>query len=226
MKRKWLILIITGLIIALFMSFGLAQLEDSCEEKLVPGKNCTMYTPYLSCSLYNYTILNTTGIVEEKILTLIETGFYYLVFNQSKGDYVVQLCDDSTREIIVGGTDNMGSLAITIFILLITGTIFYLPFVKKFSDNPLTNLIISRSLWVCGIFLMIFNTAIMATIADVSGLGINQELFTYMWFFEQIGYVSLVILIFISLVDITKTWKVMKEEKRFGEHYSDGFKKY
>lgn len=80
-----------------------------CEDIMQPSSNnCTMITPEIICSQYNYTVLNYTGsIVQSGNLTLLDSVFYSFQFQQIKGGYLVSLCDGSTREISVRGDNNM-----------------------------------------------------------------------------------------------------------------------
>jgi hypothetical protein len=77
-----------------------------------------MLTPALNCVTYNYTVINTTGKIE-KIgdLTNIYSNIYYFNFTLSKGNYIVQLCDGTTREVVVA-EKNEGNMIIAIMILI------------------------------------------------------------------------------------------------------------
>lgn len=107
------------------ISLVLAVEEDICEETLEVGKNCTMLTPSINyCETYNYTIYNQSDFIRGNNLTLLNDSIYYLLFNETVGDYIVKLCDGSTREIIVEMEDNtMMSIAI---VLSIFGILFIL----------------------------------------------------------------------------------------------------
>lgn len=86
-----------------------------CEDKLTPNKNCQMLTPSLTCTAYTFNIFNETStVLKDSTLTLVNGTIYKFNFNESKGSYIVQLCDNSTREIIVEGEDEMPVLAIVI----------------------------------------------------------------------------------------------------------------
>jgi len=81
-------------------------LADMCEDRVT--KPCTMLTPSLDCGTYNYSIYTKDGdLVKQDNLTQLSSSIYYFEFNQSTGAYIVELCDDSTREIFVGGVSNM-----------------------------------------------------------------------------------------------------------------------
>ena len=78
--------------------FALPMCEDSPEIK----SNCSMITPSIGCSLYNYSIFNTTGArLEFGNLTLLNDSVYYFNFTLEEGEYVVKLCDGAVREVVV-----------------------------------------------------------------------------------------------------------------------------
>jgi uncharacterized membrane protein (DUF441 family) len=116
---KWNILILTIFILIPIVS-GLEMCQDTKEI----NTNCTMLTPVVTnCTTYNYSIMLINGtIVEESDLTLIGLDIYSLNVTQGEGDYIVRLCDDSTREIKV--TDTTGDktmIAVLILVPLILG---------------------------------------------------------------------------------------------------------
>jgi ABC-type multidrug transport system fused ATPase/permease subunit len=104
--KKWLILILL-LFLGIF-TINLASALNICENRINIGQNCTMLTPTINCAIYNYTIYNKTlTILQENNLTN-NNDKYYFNFSMPAGDYLVQLCDGSTREIrVTFGDDNM-----------------------------------------------------------------------------------------------------------------------
>ena len=83
---------------------------DICSRENPIRTNCTMLTPALNCTEvgYNYSIVNISGaIIVNSTLTNLALDIYYLNFSQPKGNYIVRLCDGSTREVrVVEGDDN------------------------------------------------------------------------------------------------------------------------
>ena len=114
-------------------------------------------------------------------------------------------------------SDSSSSIAITIFILAIMATLLYLGFTQDFIHNPVGNLIIKRSIISVGIYLMVLNSAIMATLADVTNIGVTSEMFTYMWFFGTAGYVSLLVLFVKTVFDCMGIYKNEQMKIRMGE---------
>ena len=115
------------IIISILLFFVLIQCVtalDMCEDRKEIYSNCTMLTPTIqNCTTYNYTIINITGdIIEEADLTQLSGDIYYFNFTQGEGDYIVKLCDDTTREVkVTDKTDNYTMIAIIILIPLILG---------------------------------------------------------------------------------------------------------
>ena len=119
----------------------------------------------------------------------------------------------------IAGEMMMAGLAITVFILLITGTLFWLSMRKGLLSNKYTDFIVRRSFLVLGIFLMILNSAIMATIAENAGLELTNEMFLFMRLFSLVGYPVMVLLVIGTLIQSIKEWKTDKRNKRMGDDY-------
>lgn len=209
------------IMLAIIVLIPIALATDICEDVLTPRQQCEMLTPTLSCTTYNYTIYNQTNYITNGNLTLLENSIYYFNFNQSAGSYIVELCDGSTREIVVDGRDQMSSIAITLFVLFVSFGLFILPFVKQFSKFEITNLILKRACWTIAIYLMVLNSAIMATIAEFAGIDLTAEMFRYMWLFGTAGYVLMGFMVLKTLFDVIKLYKIKKTKERTGESDDD-----
>lgn len=96
---------IKALILALSLVVSLTPISalDMCEYEVLENTNCTMITPEIDCNTYDYTIINTTNnnnnAIEQGTLTQLNDTVYYFNFSQPTGDYIIRLCDGSTREI-------------------------------------------------------------------------------------------------------------------------------
>lgn len=114
-------------------------------------------------------------------------------------------------------TDSTNGLAVVIFILVIAGGLFVLPLVTNFSNNKFVDLILKRSSIIIGTYLMLLNTAIVASIADAGNLPVLKELFQYMWMIGIVGYVFMGWVALMTLIDVVKMWNFTKKQKRMGE---------
>ena len=115
------------LIVALFFAPIVSGL-DFCEDEFLAGVACSLVTPSIVCDTFNYTIFNLSGLVVQEDLTLLNGTIYYLVFNQSAGDYIVKLCDASTREIYVLDGDDPVWLAIIVSLVGMTALFGFIAF--------------------------------------------------------------------------------------------------
>ena len=112
----------TGPLIVLLLLLcvsGVSALEMCTDTKEI-HTNCTMVTPTLTgCAAYNYSIIqtNSSAIVTEGDLELLSSDIYYFNFTEGKGDYIVLLCDGTTREVIVTDKEQ-GNMVLAIIILL------------------------------------------------------------------------------------------------------------
>lgn len=102
-----------------------------CEERITPGNNCTMITPVLDC-WENYTIYNETKTqVKTANMSLFNNSIYYFSFNQSEGNYLVQFCDNSTREIVVEEDSQMIYFGILLTFIFFIGIVSLLTYIAK-----------------------------------------------------------------------------------------------
>lgn len=190
-----------------------------CRDNEPPNVQCRMATPEIVCATYNYSIINESGnAFENGTLTPLQGNIYYFNFTQPIGDYVIRICDGSTREITVGVDTEMSSIAITLFILIISIALYITPFIKKtFVKSEMGNLIIKRGFFIIATYLMTLNSAIMATIANLAGIPITEEMFMYMFLFGWAGYGLMVFLVVKTLLDIVEGYKQKQKEIRIGE---------
>jgi len=96
---------------------------DSCKDGGdIP---CIIFTPSISCTELNYAIFDTDNLeVQNDSLNLVSGSIYSLTFNlTTSSDYIIKLCDGSTMEVTLSGTEpttednNMGlGLVITMLV--------------------------------------------------------------------------------------------------------------
>jgi len=115
-------------------------------EKIIT-QNCTMLTPTLTgCNDYNYTIINYTGSeVQAGNLTNLYEDIYSFNVTIDPGQYLVTLCDNSTREI--WRSDEMFSAIVFIMIGAAFGLLF-LAFLLKEDHAPIKLLLVIVSVFL------------------------------------------------------------------------------
>jgi hypothetical protein len=218
--KKWIINLMMFLVLV-----GIVQAIDICEDVIPISSNCSMITPTISCTIYNYTVHNSSGsIIEQNNLTVWNGSIYYFDFVHGQGEYVIKLCEGTTRVVEVGGEDEMASLAITLFILIVTSFFVVLPFIKKEfvqekgMADVIINMVIRRGCYAIAIFLMTLNTAIVANISIVAGIGAEKELLNvYMIILGWGGYIALIFLVIGTFLQIIKMTVDNKKRLRMGE---------
>lgn len=103
-------------------------LEELCQNVEVPLNNCTVVTPVINCTAYNYSIFNESGLVETNNLSVYDgSGTYYFNWsNHDEGSYIVKLCDDRTNSILVKyEEDKMIPAALILLPLLFAFALLY-----------------------------------------------------------------------------------------------------
>lgn len=110
-------------------------LSEMCDREVEITTNCTMLTPTLACAIYNYSIFSLNGsMMENGSLTNLNSTIYYFNFTLGQGEYIVELCDGSTREVSVKSEDdNKMIVAIIILLPLLMG------FLLLYAGNQLSN---------------------------------------------------------------------------------------
>lgn len=186
---------------------------DMCGDEIT--SSCTMLTPVLSCSEYNYSIYNITGSkIEENALIPLDDGVYQFTFNQSVGDYIVKLCDDTTREITVGGVESMGAWGLALIFGFVSVAIFFLYLGLK-GDNrqlPLKLIFISGGL---GFLLFALQTNILLVNANENFID-NITVFNDLVSVTNGAYVVMLYMfwIFVAITTLTVLFTAVNELKR------------
>jgi uncharacterized membrane protein len=132
--KKWILLII-GLVLMATSATAL----DNCEERREIQSNCTMLTPTISCTTYNYTVFHQNGSVSsDGDLNNHDNQFYSFNFTESAGEYIIILCDGTSREIRVTDESEENKMIVAILILLpmILGIFLLVGAVSLSNEHP------------------------------------------------------------------------------------------
>ena len=116
--KKTIISIITLMFIFTLFPFVTAEL---CKE--ITDQECNIVTPILDCNYYEIYSINDTLIKNSTNMSLIDSNIYSFEFNESVGEYVIKLCDGTTRQIEVED-ENMLELITIVLIIMLIGFFF------------------------------------------------------------------------------------------------------
>lgn len=91
-------------ILMFFIAIAMASAYEykMCSDDKEISENCTMMSPtILNCASFTYKIINSSTGAEVVNDNLVSFGnnIYAFNFTQPEGDYIVKLCDGSTREV-------------------------------------------------------------------------------------------------------------------------------
>lgn len=215
---KWKIIILLMLVP---ISIGL-ECQMETEPKDIP---CIVTTTWIledACNLNNVRITNSSGqiIQELSLQDFGTTGFCNFTFNiSSEGNYNYNLTAGDSGQINVQAKETMASTAVMIFLLTITAAVFYIPTkVGSFSDKSYLNSLIRGLVYVFGLLLLSLDVTVAVTIADKFSLGVNQELFRFMWLINWSIYLSMFVVILTFGKHTLDSWQEIAKAKRMGEN--------
>ena len=177
---------------------------------------CTDYVAYAfnesGINIQNYTFADLGDSTLCSYTWNISTvgSYYYVVFKNSAR------LGDTGNILINSEEDEMASLGIILFVNALALAVFIAAFKIHFTDSEVANMIIKRCLVIFGLFLTSLNTVIVVTIADTTGLGVNRELFRYLWIINWTIYLFMVALFWTGVQSSLKLWNFQKKQKRMG----------
>ena len=184
--------------------------------KDIPCSIISSWKPVSGC-IGNMSVYSDNGELQQTMEWTDSIPFCNITFNiTTTGTYIY----NSTIEngiIAVQAEDNMTSLGVILFLMLLNGAVFYIPFKVQFSQNQPTDYVMKNITWVLGWGLLTFNTTILATLADNAGLGITHELFVFQWFFLKGIYVLMLIIVLKTMLLVPKLLREQKDAKRMGK---------
>ena len=187
------------------------------EPRDLPCDIISSWTPPANCTTYGMSVYRSGGVLQYNTSWQEYFPKCVAVFNiTTNGTYHYNSSVDE-GVIVVQSEDNMTSLGVIIFLLLLNGVLFAAPFFVAFTDDEVTNNIIKKIVWIAGLLILAFNTTILASLAENAGLGITQELFVFQWIFIKALYICMILLFFNIMTSTPKLWKAKEERKRMGE---------
>lgn len=219
MKKCYLITLIGLLMLPLVLGI------DFCEDIMSPGDiPCLVVTSYPStCSTYNMSIYflnssDTPELLDSRIMGSYGlTGQCNITFDYSTlGNYYLNSTID-TASIIIKSEDEMASLTVMGFIVGITLVFFYLGLKFDFSKSEVANFIIKRCFILLGMFLVSLDTGMIATISTNAGLGVEREIFRYLWIINWSIYFFMMVLFWNTIQKSLGLWKDIANRRRMGE---------
>ena len=191
---KWLL--IFPLIFLLTLNFSVGVV---CTDFQLVNQTCQMVTPSLSCPAYTYSIINSSQVnIENGSLNVYSGSNYYFNFTELQGQYVIQLCDGSSRVITVGNNGDNSMLGALILIPLIFAAILLYWMNSLSEEHNILKLLIGLLpiplLWVS----MMFASTAIINVLGLTDL-VNQISFVVrvsgFIFFLLVAYFILYILI-------------------------------
>ena len=116
-------------------------------------------------------------------------------------------------------TGGSGAAGIGILALLIIINVGVFSIAKlQLSKNIILGHILKGGCVLMGLYLLSLNMTIAVTLADNFTLGINQELFRFLWLINWVIYITMFIIVFKYLIEVLQLWTARKMMRRMGLH--------
>lgn len=207
------------LLFLLLLPYGLAYPECQREQlqKDVPCTIISSYLPANGCNSTLYIYNGTGGEIQSKkwgalnpfcnvTWNITEVGTY--AYNSTIEDGAITILTE----------DEMISLGVVIFVVLINIALFLLPLWVRFTEKDPLNNLIKKMVWIAGLAVLAFNTTIIVSMADNAGLGINSELFLYQQIFLWSIFIAMIFLFWNMMTTTLSMYKLEKQRKMMGEN--------
>jgi hypothetical protein len=206
----------------------IGELNIFCFENnnsLCVGASCsiTIFYPNKTLMIDNNNMADTGTYFNYNITNTYTEGIYptTIICSGTESGF-----DDFTYEVTTDGkghkdTDSTTSISITLFLLLIAGTLFYFGFRPNKSNKKYLEFIIKRSCLLVGIYFTVLVSSIMANFSIYANLGVKREMFLIMEIFGWAGYIAMLILVVGSIFRLLAELKHDKHKDRFGDNYDE-----
>ncbi len=84
------------------------------------------------------------------------------------------------------------------------------------SKNQILSYVLRGGCVLMGLYLLSLNMTIAVTLADNFTLGINQELFRFLWLINWTIYITMFIIVFRYFIGTLQLWNAKKTLRRMG----------
>lgn len=170
-----------------------------CDDTPEPNKKCVFVTPPINCSIYDYTIYNNETINETGNLSSYKDDLYQFNFSKAYGEYVIKLCDGTSREVYVGG-DELSNLSFIIGVIGIVGAFLYFSF-KLGKEHEF----LKTALALFSIFLLALIPYFLLDNNETISTTLFYQLYIYfIWIFTAYIFIYFMIKVFNYLAGVWK----------------------
>ncbi len=160
-------------------------------------------------AFYSYNITGTLLSKKGEYSTTVNCEGTYNGYTQ----FLFSISSSGERQ---GGS---GAAGIGILALLIIVNVGVFSIAKlQLSKNVILGHILKGGCVLTGLYFLSLNMTIAVTMADNFTLGINAELFRFLWLINWIIYITMFIIVFKYFVDVLQLWNAKKTMRRMGLH--------
>lgn len=222
--KKWFIILILAIVMSQIVHGICCEkskdciISETCQEGNCGDCLMNLYNRdgTINTSNANMTEVTSLTYIYNISRNLSTYGIYPYTINCTDGEYCRGDCQVEIKQ-ECGEREGM-TTGIVWFLLLLNLGVFSTPlFIKQFSQNEVANFIVRRTLYMTGIVILWFNTLIFRTLAQEFGLGIDNFLEAYWWFFTLAMFIVVFLSIYFMAIGAIRLAKQAQIELRMGK---------
>jgi len=221
-----------GLLLLLFILPSVLSITFYTDEEATLWASCKNRTYADSTAKITIRYPNGSMFIANDSMTVFSIGQFNYTFitPNTTGNYMSQVeCNiggiqgyDEDDFWVKEAPEEMTSLAVVIFIMVLTVGIFALPFIiKRFSENQYLDWTLKGICYIIGLFLLSLDTTMVVTVADNANLGITSELFMLLLMINWAAYIAMVVVVLGFGYKMVMLWRDNKQKDRMG--YDDEY---
>jgi len=183
-----------------------------CEDTRQVNANCSMLTPHIVCGTYDYNVLNISGgVAQTGSLVQLNQSIYYFNLTVGEGDYIVKLCDNTTREIRVTDEGEIMIIGMIILAPLILGLMFLIGSSYLGDEHGIFKIFLFLLSFIP--FIVSMNFAVIALVKFFEFTALEEAIGSTIYWFGIIFGVFVIYFIIYAFIKMVKSAATQKQEK-------------
>lgn len=208
------------------MFVPLAFATQECKSLMEPSDtifNCTITSLWnytAPCSGHKAVVYNSSGenVINYTYGDYGSSSLCFILWNISTiGSYIGSVSNGDSFSITIEGDKKMMGFSVILFLIVFNIAIFIVPLVvRRFTESRSTDYVVRHLFWMGGILFLWFNMTILRQMASDAGLGIDNQLEGYWWFFTLLTICIEAAMVYVTAVGAVRMSQEIKMNERMG----------